>query len=90
MNSQVALSVEGTPTIFLEDGRIIPGYQNYKYFRNNQSINSLSILSKYFSIFSTSLFMSANLLSFAALISSILALVNVVQGTFSESLVIFF
>ena len=24
------LSVEGTPTIFLEDGRIIPGYQNYK------------------------------------------------------------
>ena len=25
-----SLSVEGTPTIFLEDGRIIPGYQNYK------------------------------------------------------------
>ncbi len=25
-----ALSVEGTPTIFLQDGRIIPGYQNYK------------------------------------------------------------
>ncbi len=24
------LSVEGTPTIFLEDGRVIPGYQNYK------------------------------------------------------------
>ena len=24
------LSVEGTPTIFLEDGRIIPGYQNYE------------------------------------------------------------
>ena len=24
------LSVEGTPTIFLEDGRIIPGYQDYK------------------------------------------------------------
>ena len=24
------LSVKGTPTIFLEDGRIIPGYQNYK------------------------------------------------------------
>lgn len=24
------LSVEGTPTIFLEDGRTIPGYQNYK------------------------------------------------------------
>ena len=24
------LSVEGTPTIFLEDGRIIPCYQNYK------------------------------------------------------------
>ncbi len=29
-NSELAslLSVEGTPTIFLEDGRIIPGYQN--------------------------------------------------------------
>ena len=25
-----SLSVEGTPTIFLEDGRIIPGYQNYE------------------------------------------------------------
>ena len=25
-----SLYVEGTPTIFLEDGRIIPGYQNYK------------------------------------------------------------
>tara|TARA_Y100000768_G_scaffold385192_1_gene370786 strand:- start:3422 stop:4129 length:708 start_codon:yes stop_codon:yes gene_type:complete len=25
-----SLSVEGTPTIFLEDGRIIPGYQNSK------------------------------------------------------------
>ena len=25
-----SLSVEGTPTIFLEDGRIIPGYQSYK------------------------------------------------------------
>ena len=25
-----ALSVEGTPTIFLEDGRIIPGYQSYE------------------------------------------------------------
>ena len=25
-----SLSVKGTPTIFLEDGRIIPGYQNYK------------------------------------------------------------
>ncbi len=24
------LSVEGTPTIFLEDGRVIPGYQNYR------------------------------------------------------------
>ena len=31
-NSEYAgmLSVEGTPTIFLEDGRIIPGYQNSK------------------------------------------------------------
>ena len=25
-----SLSVEGTPTIFLEDGRIIPGYQSYE------------------------------------------------------------
>ena len=25
-----SLSVEGTPTIFLEDGRIIPGYQNFE------------------------------------------------------------
>jgi len=25
-----SLSVKGTPTIFLEDGRIIPGYQNYE------------------------------------------------------------
>ena len=24
------LSVEGTPTIFLEDGRVIPGYQSYQ------------------------------------------------------------
>ena len=31
-NSEYAslLSVEGTPTIFLEDGRVIPGYQNSK------------------------------------------------------------